>query len=120
VPLYDLALAGELRVLVCSENMPTRQQLWSQVTGAVRLCGYSDELNVHALRHTAAPRLIQRGINLRIMQKFLGDRNVQTTLEYAHVADNDLMKALEKLSPRVGHEAEQGANMVEIMRLKAQ
>jgi site-specific recombinase XerD len=120
VPLYDLALARKLRVLVCSENMPTRQQLWSQVTRAVRLCGFSDELNFHALRHTAATRLIQRGINLRIMQKFLGHRSVQTTLEYAHVADDDLMKAAEKLSPRAGYEAEQGANMVEIVRLKAQ
>lgn len=45
---------------------------------------------LHILRHTCASRLVQRGVDLRRVQKFMGHKTIQTTLRYAHLAPDDL------------------------------
>ena len=51
--------------------------------------GISDEDFVwHGLRHTSATRLLANGKDLRIIQKFMGHSRIETTLRYAHVADD--------------------------------
>lgn len=60
--------------------------------------GYHD-VTVHTLRHTCASRLAQTpGINLQYVQKWLGHKNIKTTMRYAHLANTSLehcMRALE-------------------------
>lgn len=51
----------------------------------------------HTLRHTTASRLVQRGIDLRRVQEFMGHRSIQTTLRYAHLAPNSLLDAARAL-----------------------
>lgn len=48
---------------------------------------------VHTLRHTCASRLVQRGVPLGIVQKWMGHRNINTTLRYAHLAPDSLLQA---------------------------
>lgn len=57
----------------------------------------------HSLRHTCASRLVQRGVDLRRVQKFMGHKAIQTTLRYAHLAPDDLMSAMEALEDSTGH-----------------
>jgi integrase len=52
---------------------------------------------VHMLRHTCASRLVQRGVPLAVVQRWMGHKNIQTTLRYAHLAPENLMEAMEKL-----------------------
>lgn len=47
----------------------------------------------HALRHTCASRLVQRGIGLKQVQAFLGHESIQTTMRYAHLSPNSLDEA---------------------------
>lgn len=65
------------------------------------LMGMADDPQfiVHMLRHTCASRLVQRGVPLAMVQKWMGHKTIMTTMRYAHLAPDNLtqaMKALEK------------------------
>jgi integrase len=60
---------------------------WDRVTSHLRL----DDVVIHTLRHTCASRLVQRGVDLRRVQQWMGHRSIQTTLRYAHLAPSDLL-----------------------------
>jgi len=53
--------------------------------------------NVHAFRHTFASRLVQKGVNIYDVSKLLGHASVQTTQIYAHLRNDDLYNAVNKL-----------------------
>ena len=58
---------------------------------------------VHMLRHTCASRMVQRGVNLAVVQQWMGHSNIATTLRYAHLAPDSLAvgrEALEQVSTR--------------------
>jgi integrase len=95
-------LARELRELVASGSFPKYSTFRNDLKRAFKSAGLSPELCIHTLRHTTATRLVQKGVNLRIVQRYMGHKNIATTTIYAHVADDDLQTALEKISPHAG------------------
>lgn len=50
----------------------------------------------HVLRHTYATDLLNKGVDLRIIQEFLGHKNIVTTQVYTHVT-NKKLKDIHKL-----------------------
>jgi site-specific recombinase XerD len=54
----------------------------------------------HGLRHGCATHLLQRGADVRHVQKLLGHASLDTTAIYTHVAPQDLAQAIEKAHPR--------------------
>jgi integrase len=73
---------------------------WDRARAEMGLEGDEDFV-VHALRHTTATRLVERGVNLRVVQQFMGHKAIQTTLRYAHVSDELLATAALALSSHV-------------------
>ena len=56
-----------------------------------KVAGVEDR-DVKALRHTFAVFCVSQGISLRVIQKYLGHKSIQTTEIYAAVTD-DFVKA---------------------------
>ncbi len=63
--------------------------------------GIEGPLTPHALRHTAATKLMKRTGNAKLVQRYLGHSDVATTLRfYVDVFPEDLERAAELLSGR--------------------
>jgi len=54
-------------------------------------------LRFHDLRHTAATRMIESGIDLVTVSKILGHSSIQMTMRYAHPTPENMQKAVDKL-----------------------
>ncbi len=57
-------------------------------------------LNPHALRHTYATHLLNRGVNIRYIQELLGHASLSTTQVYTHLDMRALQKAIVQCHPR--------------------
>jgi len=57
---------------------------------------------VYSCRHTCASRLVQRGIDIRRVQLWMGHKNITMTLRYSHLAPDHLMDAVAVLEGGAG------------------
>lgn len=98
-------------------GMPTEHMVryqWDKAREAMGLMG-DEWFTFHVTRHTCATRLVQANVNLRLIQKWLGHKRIETTIRYAQVSDHMLSAALSQAevfrlgvldtSPTVGYRA---------------
>lgn len=57
------------------------------------------DVTAHTLRHTCGSRLVQRGVSIYKVQKWLGHSDIRQTERYAHLAPNSLDVEVHVLEP---------------------
>jgi integrase/recombinase XerD len=67
----------------------TAHELWTQYC---RKAGA--DVTIHALRHTFATDLINEGVDVTVVRKLLGHRNLQTTMRYSAVSEKHIKSEL--------------------------
>lgn len=64
--------------------------------------GIERHVTPHMLRHTVATLLLRNGMDIRVVQEFLGHASIATTQRYTHVAKEHLIGGLKKYHPSLG------------------
>lgn len=72
---------------------------WDRVKSHMNLTEDEDFVP-HALRHTCASRMVQRGVALKVVQEILGHASITVTQRYAHLAPGNLSDAMKVLEPQ--------------------
>ena len=67
------------------------------VKQASKAAGITKEVCVHTLRHTFATHLLEDGLDIITLKNLLGHENIETTMDYLHIAQLDTIKAFSPL-----------------------
>jgi site-specific recombinase XerD len=59
------------------------------VKNKLELAGIKKAVSFHTLRHTFATHLLEQGVNLRLIQQFMGHTSLKTTTAYLHLTKLD-------------------------------
>jgi len=101
-----LLKTASMALLVTSSGKPlSSQAVRSRLRQLGERAGLSRRVTPHMIRHTAATKLIEAGVDIRLVQRLLGHASIATTQIYAHVSDVTLREristadTLSRLSP---------------------
>lgn len=61
--------------------------------------GIERHITPHMLRHTVATLLLRNGVDIRVVQEFLGHASIATTQRYTHITKEHLIEVLRKRHP---------------------
>ena len=61
--------------------------------------GIERHITPHMLRHTVATFLLRNGVDIRVVQEFLGHASIATTQRYTHITKDHLVRVLRERHP---------------------
>lgn len=112
-------LARELRPLVATKRIPEYHQLRKRIVIVLESAGLEIPRPLHSLRHTAATRTVNSGMDIQVAKELLRHKNINTTLGYRHISKEVLRERAKNLSPNAGQERGQVVNLADHTTNKA-
>lgn len=88
-------------VITAQGGPASTQHIRTLVRTAATEAELSRRVTPHMLRHTAATRLIENGVDIRFVQRLLGHQSISTTELYTTVTDASLKAAITKATGRM-------------------
>ena len=90
-------MEGNPYVIVGNEKGSHLTDLQKPWRWARRVAGL-DDVRIHELRHTFASEAVMGGESLPMVGKILGHTQAQTTAHFAHLADDPLQRASDRVA----------------------
>ncbi len=86
-------IAGKLG----GQHITDLQHPWRRIRERAGL----DDVRIHDLRHTYASNAVSSGMPIQMVGRLLGHTQLQTTMRYAHLADDPVRRAAEENAERL-------------------
>lgn len=77
---------------VAGRHLSDLQHPWRRIRALAEL----DDVRIHDLRHTYASNAVSSGMPIQMVGRLLGHTQLQTTMRYAHLADDPVRRAAEE------------------------
>jgi len=82
--LFPALGRGHNRGPTSTEPM-NRASVQGALTRAAKKAGIQKKFSVHTLRHCYATHLLEQGVNIRVIQRYMGHSCLETTMKYLHL-----------------------------------
>jgi site-specific recombinase XerD len=81
----------------CNREGQTYNNVRKSLNKAAKQADIEDGISMHQLRHAFCSHALMQGIDPRTVQKWMGHKDMKTTLRYAHVSPDHEKAAIQKL-----------------------
>ncbi len=88
----------------CNREGQPYDNIYKALASAALRAGIGDGIGLHQLRHAFCSHALMQGIDARTVQKWMGHRDLKTTLGYAHVSPDHERAAIQRLQYKSGHQ----------------
>ena len=78
----------------------SRKSFYLMIVETAKSAGIKKKVHPHTLRHSYASHLLEKGMDLRLIQELLGHEDISTTEIYTHVENKKLQEIYLKTHPR--------------------
>ena len=78
-------IGSDQRQAVSSDRPMSKDGVQHAMQRVVHQLGWRKAVSIHTLRHSYATHLLEAGVNLRLIQQYLGHSSLQTTMVYLHL-----------------------------------
>jgi integrase len=100
----SMPMGGRSKIIFPGRDGRVLSEVSSTFKTSVNALGLNDgvedprmKIVFHSLRHSAASRMVQAGVDLYVVQKILGHSVITVTEKYSHLSDESLRAAVEKM-----------------------
>jgi site-specific recombinase XerD len=101
------AMGRNLRGASSADSPMSISSLQGTMKDAVRQAGITKrKVSIHTLRHSYATHLLEEGVNLRCIQRYLGHSSLETTMAYLHLTakgNEDATQIINSLMEGLAH-----------------